>query len=133
MRNTPRAYLRVTPPLRLPHNMDVSIALGHLPCRYVRILCLAGTPISFHSITVRGIPTKAIQRTLGGTLSTLISKTPERLLFGSSLEMSLGAVLRVPRHHPSPGRSTSRKRLANDRTEGVSEHGETIALPLKEI
>jgi hypothetical protein len=59
------------------------IFLGHLPARYVHIICHSGLPIGFNCISVYGMSLDKLQQRFGQpALAPLLYDTPARLLFG---------------------------------------------------
>jgi hypothetical protein len=94
-RDERRSYIQIQKDVRLPHNKQVSLAVGHLPCRYVRIEAHVGTPISFYELKVCGFEAETLRTHLGNTLAKLVYRVPRKLLFGPSQELALPPAVKV--------------------------------------
>lgn len=89
-----REFLVVQKRRFLPHDKESIISLGHLPCKYIKVRCFSGTPISFYSIVPMGIETGSIRGEFGVKVEELIYRCPQHLLFGPSLQASQPPVYR---------------------------------------
>jgi len=111
-----RGYLKVREGVVLPHDHLCPIAMGHIPCKYIKIICYRGRPstttsntttttssltthppIALYSITIKGIYAKALVNIASPGLSKILYNTPEQILFGESLELSLDPVYHPPK------------------------------------
>lgn len=92
--DTDREFLVVQKRRFLPHDKESVISLGHLPCKYIKVQCFSGTPISFYSIVPMGIQAGFIRGEFGVKVEELIYRCPQHLLFGPSLQASQPPVYR---------------------------------------
>jgi hypothetical protein len=95
-----RSYVEVCSNKRLKHNCWEELRPGSLPCQYIRINCLRGTPVCIGSIKVMGIPLRGMHAALGPGYANLLIRKPLESLYGSSLEESLPDKRRSPKSRP---------------------------------
>lgn len=57
---------------RVPHNKIVVCRAGFLPCRFIRLTLLRGTPVSLYSIDPLGVPTDDVERAYGPHLRAML-------------------------------------------------------------
>ena len=81
----PASFVTVVSSRSLPHERISAIDFGHLPCRYVLLLCEHGSPISLASVTAVGIPLEILQKRQPGMDKVLFS-APARIMYGRSYE-----------------------------------------------
>lgn len=87
-----RSFCSILNRERLPHNRVTEVFLGHLPSRYIHIICHQGYPIGFNRISVYGMSLEKLQQRFGQpALAPLLYNTPASLLFGVQ---STGLVLK---------------------------------------
>lgn len=94
--NKRRSFVQTCSGVRTRHNAWVELRPGSLPCRFIKIECLKGTPISIQSIKVMGIPGQSMHAALGPGYQALLVRKPLESLFGTSLEASLADKVYVP-------------------------------------
>ncbi|GAB5364711.1 hypothetical protein AAMO2058_000993300 [Amorphochlora amoebiformis] len=70
--NKPEHYAKVATKRRMPCNKHVRVTAGFLPCLYVRIRCLTGSPCSFYSVKVLGILNSEVKGHMGTCLSRVL-------------------------------------------------------------
>jgi hypothetical protein len=67
---------------RLPHDRVTHLAMGHLPCQYVKLECLRGSPVSLAKVEALGVPLKALQARGGQAgLAPLLFEGTKDVLF----------------------------------------------------
>ncbi len=88
-KNQRRSWVDTCRGVRTRHNAWIELRPGSLPCRYIKIECLKGTPVSIQSIKVMGIPGQSMHVALGPGYQALLVRKPLESLFGTSLEASL--------------------------------------------
>jgi len=69
----------------LPHDRVTNLAVGHLPCKYVKLECLRGAPVSLAKLEALGVPLKALQTRSGQPgLAPLLFEGAKDVLFRRS-------------------------------------------------
>lgn len=91
MEDTPlkRKYLKIAQVERLPYGKETTIDMGHIPCRYLRIVISGGCPISIHHLAIMGVSCTKIKKYLNPSLKNVMYRIPRDILFGNSLNLSI--------------------------------------------
>jgi hypothetical protein len=77
-----RDFVTVCEEPRLPHERTKELVVGHLPCRYVLLVCHRGSPISFAGVAATGVRLDDLRRRAGQPgLVPLLADAPRRLVF----------------------------------------------------
>jgi len=98
---------------RLPHDRVTHLPVGHLPCQYVKLECLRGSPVSLGKVEAFGVPLKALQARGGQDgLAPLLFEGTKDVLFRRHKH---GAVKKKPSGGPV-------KRRANDTANANADH-----------
>jgi len=98
--------------LRLPHERVNTLAVGHLPCTAVEIVCHSGNPVSVRSVSAMGIPLESLQeRVIPPNICDLLFDSPADILFSHD-DAQEGARSQYPR---SPSPRSTRRRLQSPR------------------
>jgi hypothetical protein len=113
-----RSFLTVVEDSRLPHDRVTEFKIGHLPCRYVQIVCKREPPkeglgdlhhsIGLAGFTVTGISLGDMRRRSGQPgLAPLLFDGPTRILFdeeatATPLDSEKQSALRRSKQNPAP-------------------------------
>ncbi|GMI50515.1 hypothetical protein ScalyP_jg2416 [Parmales sp. scaly parma] len=81
----------------LARNRTCEVPVGHIPCRFVKIICRAGKPVSMHAIRLNGIDVLSIHDRMGPSTENLLYRATENILYGPSLRVS--RPIEKPRHN----------------------------------
>jgi hypothetical protein len=65
---------------KMPHNKTILYPAGYLPCRFVKIRCLTGTPVSLNEIQLIGVSIKQSNKELGPEMHNLLVEHPGALM-----------------------------------------------------
>lgn len=84
-------YVCVLPVCKVPHNRTTSYQMGFVPCRYVKIECVTGNPVSLYSVQLTGTTPEFIRQKFGSEQVDLLCENTKRLLFSSAAASSAGA------------------------------------------
>jgi len=79
MHDVPSQYVKVHHDLHCPHNKSVMYPVGFLPCRYVKIKCVRGTPIALFNVSLIGVLERVVWREMGPVVGDLLVSHPEAL------------------------------------------------------
>ena len=80
-----REFVTVVDERRLPHDRRMVLRLGHLPARFVLLVCHRGSPIGFESVSCSGIALSALRRRGGQPdLAPMLYDATAALLFGNA-------------------------------------------------
>ena len=73
---------------KLARNRMNEVPIGHIPCKFVRIICLGGKPVSLNQIRFNGINTLSVNERMGASTEYLLYRATENILYGPSLRVS---------------------------------------------
>jgi hypothetical protein len=80
--------IRIKEGVILARNRVNEVKIGHVPCKYVKIVCRSGRPYSMHAVRFNGIASTEIGDKMGPATEYLLYKATERILFGKSLRIA---------------------------------------------
>lgn len=81
-------FITIKENYKLARNRINEIPIGHIPCRFVRLICLSGKPVSINQIRFNGISTLNVNDRMGPSTEYLLYKATENILYGDSLRIS---------------------------------------------
>ncbi len=77
--------------MRLAHDRVTEISVGHLPCKFVLLVCHHGSPISLSRVEAFGVSHGALSRRFGQpALAPLLFELPTAILYGQLTRETVG-------------------------------------------
>eukprot|EP00466_Bigelowiella_natans_P018795 jgi/Bigna1/143374/aug1.78_g18082 len=80
----------------MAHNRRVRLHVGYLPCLYIRIRCVMGTPCSFKRVRAMGIEFNSVRKDLGAKLHEVLITNNVTGLYNPMLPKGLDAIRFTP-------------------------------------
>ncbi len=78
--NEPKEFVLSQADSKVPHEKVVSIPLGYLPTKFIKIRLMSAAP-SIYSVRVAGVPCAEKLNTLTADMQQLVVETPRATLF----------------------------------------------------
>lgn len=91
-------YVRIHTDHQTPHNKTIMYPTGFLPCKFVKIKCVRGTPSSMFEVNLVGVLERIIWRSMGPEMGSLIVEHPESLLLPAKPHLAIQATRTFPAH-----------------------------------
>ena len=79
------SFLTVFDNMRLPHDRSTSLDIGHVPCKFVRLICHRGNPIGIERLSCHGITLTDLRMHCSPALAPLLFDKPLGILFDGAV------------------------------------------------
>lgn len=94
MKNEESSFCTVVSDSCVPHNKTISYNVGFLPCRYLRLRCIRGTPVSAYWLRMIGLPLERSREVLGFAMNKMLVTEPSRLLMNVDVQPRIRSDMR---------------------------------------
>lgn len=88
LRSKPETFFKVRPRCEAPRR-DIAYSIGFLPCRYVRIVCLRGNPISIFYVQLMGISVPGLEPELQPVVDYFLPQIISRIKEPYDIQLQL--------------------------------------------